>query len=59
MRVTLKDGSHHEELGYGVADGMPSKGFAIERARKVNANAHLMCRFYYLKMSLTVEFYCY
>ena len=35
LRVTLKDGSHHEELGYGLSEGLTSKGASIERARKV------------------------
>ncbi|KAA0187574.1 hypothetical protein HAZT_HAZT004831, partial [Hyalella azteca] len=34
VRVTLKDGTYHEELGYGVSEGLPSKGSAIEKARK-------------------------
>ncbi|KAF2352905.1 DNA repair protein Rad52/59/22 [Trinorchestia longiramus] len=34
VRVTLKDGAYHEELGYGVSEGLLSKGSSIEKARK-------------------------
>lgn len=34
MRVQLKDGAYHEDVGYGVSEGMRSKALSIEKARK-------------------------
>uniref|UniRef100_A0A7S1TED3 Uncharacterized protein n=1 Tax=Compsopogon caeruleus TaxID=31354 RepID=A0A7S1TED3_9RHOD len=34
VRVTLRDGSFHEDSGSGLAEGMPSKGEAIGKAKK-------------------------
>lgn len=34
VRVQLKDGIYHEDVGYGVSEGMKSKALAIEKARK-------------------------
>ncbi|KAJ1515217.1 DNA repair protein rad52 [Coelomomyces lativittatus] len=34
VRVTLKNGSYHEDNGYGLSENTRSKGLAIEKARK-------------------------
>ncbi|XP_046444280.1 DNA repair protein RAD52 homolog isoform X2 [Daphnia pulex] len=34
VRVELKDGSFHEDIGYGVCEGMKSKALSLEKARK-------------------------
>lgn len=34
VRVMLKDGTYHEDVGFGIADNMPKKGLAIENAKK-------------------------
>ena len=34
VRVQLKDGCYHEDIGYGVSEGMRSKALSIEKARK-------------------------
>ena len=34
VRVQLKDGVYHEDVGYGVSEGMRSKALSIEKARK-------------------------
>ncbi|XP_055973852.1 DNA repair protein RAD52 homolog [Sorex fumeus] len=34
VRVQLKDGSYHEDVGYGVSEGLKSKAMALEKARK-------------------------
>ena len=34
VRVWLRDGTFHEDVGYGIAEGMKSKGAAFEKARK-------------------------
>ncbi|XP_062050595.1 DNA repair protein RAD52 homolog isoform X3 [Lepus europaeus] len=34
VRVQLKDGSYHEDVGYGVSEGLKSKALALEKARK-------------------------
>ena len=31
MRVQLKDGVFHEDIGYGVSEGMRSKALSIEK----------------------------
>lgn len=36
VRVQLKDGVYHEDIGYGVSEGMKSKALSIEKARKVS-----------------------
>ena len=35
VRVELKDGVYHEDIGYGVCEGMKSKALSLEKARKV------------------------
>ena len=32
--MELKDGAFHEDVGYGVSEGMGSKALSIEKARK-------------------------
>ena len=32
--MQLKDGTYHEDVGYGVSEGMRSKALSIEKARK-------------------------
>lgn len=34
VRVQIKNGAFHEDLGYGVSEGMKSKGQALEKAKK-------------------------
>ncbi|KAI9595710.1 hypothetical protein BDF19DRAFT_441333 [Syncephalis fuscata] len=34
VRVTIKNGTHHEDIGFGVAENMKSKGMALEKAKK-------------------------
>ncbi|KAM4553414.1 DNA repair protein RAD52 homolog [Fundulus diaphanus] len=34
VKVQLKDGAFHEDVGYGVSEGMRSKALALEKARK-------------------------
>ena len=34
VRVTLRDGTFHEDVGYGTSEGMRSKALSIEKARK-------------------------
>lgn len=34
MKVQLRDGAFHEDIGYGVSEGMRSKALSIEKARK-------------------------
>ncbi|XP_023284067.1 DNA repair protein RAD52 homolog isoform X2 [Seriola lalandi dorsalis] len=34
IKVQLKDGSFHEDVGYGVSEGLKSKALALEKARK-------------------------
>ncbi|XP_033745229.1 DNA repair protein RAD52 homolog [Pecten maximus] len=34
VKVKLKDGVFHEDIGYGVSEGMKSKALSIEKARK-------------------------
>jgi len=34
VKVQLKDGSFHEDVGYGVCEGMRSKALSIEKAKK-------------------------
>ncbi|TRY63394.1 hypothetical protein TCAL_01841 [Tigriopus californicus] len=34
VRVQLRDGCFHEDIGYGVSEGMRSKALSIEKARK-------------------------
>lgn len=35
VRVELKDGAFHEDIGYGVCEGLKSKALSLEKARKV------------------------
>ena len=37
LRVTLRNGAYHEDIGYGGCTNMPDKGQAIEKAKKVRA----------------------
>jgi DNA repair and recombination protein RAD52 len=34
VKVQLKDGAYHEDVGYGVSEGMRSKALSLEKARK-------------------------
>jgi DNA recombination protein Rad52 len=34
VRVQLRDGAFHEDVGYGVSEGMRSKALSLEKARK-------------------------
>ncbi|XP_068169432.1 DNA repair protein RAD52 homolog isoform X2 [Antennarius striatus] len=34
VKVQLKDGSFHEDVGYGVSEGLRSKALSLEKARK-------------------------
>jgi len=34
VKVQLKDGSYHEDVGYGVSEGMRSKALSLEKAKK-------------------------
>lgn len=34
VRVQLKDGVYHEDVGYGISEGMRSKALSLEKARK-------------------------
>lgn len=34
VRVTLQNGSFHEDVGYGVTENSKSKGDALDKARK-------------------------
>lgn len=40
VKVQLRDGTFHEDIGYGVSDNNKSKGLALENARKVRLVAH-------------------
>ena len=35
VRVELKDGAFHEDVGYGICEVMKSKALSLEKARKV------------------------
>jgi len=41
VRVELKDGVYHEDIGYGVCEGMKSKALSLEKARKVYTSPQL------------------
>lgn len=32
--ILLQDGSYHEDVGYGVSEGLKSKALSLEKARK-------------------------
>ncbi|XP_075870891.1 DNA repair protein RAD52 homolog isoform X2 [Nelusetta ayraudi] len=34
IKVQLKDGAYHEDIGYGVSEGLKSKALSLEKARK-------------------------
>ncbi|XP_018585372.1 DNA repair protein RAD52 homolog [Scleropages formosus] len=34
VKVQLKDGSYHEDVGYGISEGLKSKAMSLEKARK-------------------------
>lgn len=34
VKVQLKNGAFHEDIGYGISEGMKSKGLSLEKARK-------------------------
>jgi len=34
IRVSMTNGSSHEDVGYGIAEGMKSRGMALEKAKK-------------------------
>jgi len=37
VRVELRDGTYHEDVGYGTSEGIKSKAWSIEKARKQSA----------------------
>ena len=39
LRVTLRNGAYHEDIGYGACTNMPDKGQAIEKAKKVHSSS--------------------
>ena len=45
VRVDLKDGTFHEDVGYGICEGMKSKGLSLEKARKVVSFILHLCLF--------------
>jgi len=51
VRVQLKDGAFHEDIGYGVSEGMRSKALSLEKARKVYKNTTLLTCFISLCLS--------
>ncbi|XP_070610961.1 DNA repair protein RAD52 homolog [Erythrolamprus reginae] len=34
VKIQLKDGAYHEDVGYGVSEGLKSKALSLEKARK-------------------------
>lgn len=36
VKVTLKDGTYHEDIGYGSGDNLKSKGAALDKVRYLN-----------------------
>lgn len=34
FNILLQDGSYHEDVGYGVSEGLKSKALSLEKARK-------------------------
>jgi DNA repair and recombination protein RAD52 len=47
VRVTLKDGTFHEDIGYGSIENAKSKAMAFEKAKKEGKNPpskKLKCR---------------
>ncbi|TFY78364.1 hypothetical protein EWM64_g5648, partial [Hericium alpestre] len=34
VKITLKDGSHHDDVGYGTADNVKNKGAGLDKAKK-------------------------
>lgn len=34
LLLSLQDGSYHEDVGYGVSEGLKSKALSLEKARK-------------------------
>lgn len=38
VRVQLKDGAYHEDIGYGICSNMPDRGAAIEKVKKEAAS---------------------
>jgi DNA repair and recombination protein RAD52 len=34
VRITLKDGTYHEDIGYGTGDNLKSKGVALDKVRR-------------------------
>lgn len=34
IRIQLKDGTYHEDVGYGIAENQKTKGAALEKAKK-------------------------
>ena len=55
VRVELKDGAFHEDVGYGVCEGMKSKCLSLEKARKVFYNIHLLETRFYLICLLFIK----
>lgn len=34
VRIQLKDGTYHEDVGYGISENQKTKGAALEKAKK-------------------------
>ena len=52
----MRDGTFHEDIGYGVSEGMKSKALSIEKARKVFINFYLFrCKFFVLNISVSLR----
>ena len=43
VRVTLRDGAYHEDVGYGMLENSKSKGMALDKVRncKIDRRAHV------------------
>jgi len=55
--VQLKDGTYHEDVGYGVSEGMRSKALSIEKARKEAVTDGLKRALRYKCFACTYFFY--
>ena len=40
VRVTLRDGVFHEEVGYGLLENSKSKGAALDKVRIIPSSSH-------------------
>lgn len=43
VRVTLKDGTYHEDVGYGTADNLKSKGAALDKVSLTDGHSCYYC----------------